>query len=214
MKIYQVEELVGITKKNIRFYEDEGLLSPERDPENGYRDYSLRDVAELKKIKLLRKLSVPIEEIRLMQKGKIDFHSVMNNQIERLEKQKNNAAMMEDFCSRLKEETLNFSDVDAEVYLEQISELEKGGSEFMDITGRDIKRKKKTGAFIAALVFCVILIAALFGTIQTFTEVNAFKIPLIVLLALIVTGLTGIIIVLVQRFREIEGGEEDEAKKY
>ena len=32
MKINQVEELVGITKKNIRFYEDEGLVSPDRNP--------------------------------------------------------------------------------------------------------------------------------------------------------------------------------------
>ncbi|MBO7135160.1 MAG: MerR family transcriptional regulator, partial [Spirochaetaceae bacterium] len=32
MKIYQVEELVGITKKNIRFYEDQGLLCPSRNP--------------------------------------------------------------------------------------------------------------------------------------------------------------------------------------
>ena len=62
MKIYQVEELVGITKKNIRFYEDEGLLCPERDPQNGYRDYTIKDVRQLEKIKLLRKLSVPIEE--------------------------------------------------------------------------------------------------------------------------------------------------------
>jgi len=37
MKINQVEELVGITKKNIRFYEEQGLLNPERNPENGYR---------------------------------------------------------------------------------------------------------------------------------------------------------------------------------
>ena len=51
MKIYQVEELVGITKKNIRFYEEEGLLNPERDPLNGYRDYTLKDVQQLKKIK-------------------------------------------------------------------------------------------------------------------------------------------------------------------
>ena len=36
MKINQVEELVGITKKNIRFYEEQGLLNPDRDPENGY----------------------------------------------------------------------------------------------------------------------------------------------------------------------------------
>jgi len=30
MKIKQVEELVGITRKNIRFYEDQGLLNVER----------------------------------------------------------------------------------------------------------------------------------------------------------------------------------------
>ena len=30
MKIKQVEELVGITSKNIRFYEEQGLLTPER----------------------------------------------------------------------------------------------------------------------------------------------------------------------------------------
>ena len=63
MKINQVEELAGIAKKNIRFYEEEGLLTPGRNPANGYREYSLEDVALLKKIRLLRKLSVPIGDI-------------------------------------------------------------------------------------------------------------------------------------------------------
>ena len=39
MRINKVEELVGITKKNIRFYEEKGLLNPERNTENGYRMY-------------------------------------------------------------------------------------------------------------------------------------------------------------------------------
>ena len=43
MKIKQVEELVGITSKNIRFYEDQGLFHPNRS-ENGYRDYGAKDV--------------------------------------------------------------------------------------------------------------------------------------------------------------------------
>ena len=30
MKIKQVEELVGITRKNIRFYEDQGLLNVQK----------------------------------------------------------------------------------------------------------------------------------------------------------------------------------------
>lgn len=38
MKIKQVEELDGITSKNIRFYESQGLLTPE-ELNNGYREY-------------------------------------------------------------------------------------------------------------------------------------------------------------------------------
>ena len=49
MKINEVEQQAGITKRNIRFYEQQGLLSPKRNGENGYRDYSEEDVAELKK---------------------------------------------------------------------------------------------------------------------------------------------------------------------
>ena len=62
MKINEVEALVGIPKKNIRFYESEGLLKPERSS-NGYRDYSEEEAEILRRIKLLRKLGVPLEEI-------------------------------------------------------------------------------------------------------------------------------------------------------
>ena len=44
MKINEVEAAVGVTKKNIRFYEEEGLISPSREPGNGYRSYSQADV--------------------------------------------------------------------------------------------------------------------------------------------------------------------------
>ena len=40
MKINEVEAAVGVTKKNIRFYEEEGLITPGREPGNGYRSYS------------------------------------------------------------------------------------------------------------------------------------------------------------------------------
>ena len=64
MKINEVEAQVGITKKNIRFYEDQGLLKPHRNSQNGYREYGPREVEQLRQIKLLRKLGVPLEEIR------------------------------------------------------------------------------------------------------------------------------------------------------
>lgn len=48
MKINEVEAAVGVTKKNIRFYEEEGLISPSREPGNGYRSYSQADVERLR----------------------------------------------------------------------------------------------------------------------------------------------------------------------
>ncbi|MCD8342081.1 MAG: MerR family transcriptional regulator [Clostridiales bacterium] len=64
MKINEAEALVGITRKNIRFYEQEGLLTPRRNRANGYRDYGEEDVTRLQQIKLLRKLGLPLSEIR------------------------------------------------------------------------------------------------------------------------------------------------------
>ncbi len=48
MKIKQVEELVGITRKNIRFYEEQGLLNVER-AENGYREYHTAECSSFRK---------------------------------------------------------------------------------------------------------------------------------------------------------------------
>ena len=64
----EMEARSGVPRANIRYYEAEGLLAPARSG-NGYRDYSEEDLRTLEKIKLLRKLDVPLEEIRRMQQG-------------------------------------------------------------------------------------------------------------------------------------------------
>mgnify|MGYP000426492163 FL=1 len=84
MKINEVEAAVGVTKKNIRFYEEEGLISPSREPGNGYRSYSQADVERLRRIKLLRKLDVPLAEIREMLEGQCTLAEGMSLQLERL----------------------------------------------------------------------------------------------------------------------------------
>lgn len=60
MKIKEVENIIGITKANIRYYEKEGLLEPVRNEENNYREYSAEDVECLKRIKTLRLLGISI----------------------------------------------------------------------------------------------------------------------------------------------------------
>ena len=110
MKISQVEELVGITKKNIRFYEDEGLLSPERDPENGYREYSLKDVDELMKIKFLRKLSVPLEDIRKIQKKELSLSMCLEKQSSNLKSEVTSLESSIELCDSVKDKNLDYSD--------------------------------------------------------------------------------------------------------
>ena len=87
MKIKQVEELVGITRKNIRFYEEQELLSVGRS-ENGYREYGMEDVKRLKEIRLLRRLGVSLEEIRTLFDGHRSLEDVLERQVIQLEQQK------------------------------------------------------------------------------------------------------------------------------
>ena len=214
MKIYQVEELVGITKKNIRFYEDQKLLCPKRNPQNDYREYSLEDVRQLEKIKLLRKLSVPIEEIRLIDAGKLSLMQSMNQQIERIEKEVQNAELMKELCARLRDESTDLKTLNASFYLSEMEKMENQGTKFKDIQKEDINRKKKSGAIIAASFICLILILCFIGMLFVYRTEPAILGPVIIT-GLITIGLViVIIVVLIQRIKEINRGEEYDARNY
>lgn len=214
MKINQVEELVGITKKNIRFYEDQGLLNPDRNPENSYRDYSLKDVDCLFKIKLLRKIDVPIEEIRQMEEGKLSFNECMAEQSHRLSIKRDNTQMMIGLCDRLNNELTDYDKIDASSYLDELKDLEKGGAVFMDLTKSDISKKTMTGAVIAAAFFIAlmlfIVVVAVIGSIN-----DPIPKPLLILILAIPSVLALLtLMALIQRIGEIKKGEAYEARKY
>ena len=97
MKIKQVEELVGITRKNIRFYEEQGLLQVAR-ADNGYREYHMQDVRRLQQIRLLRKLSVPLEDIRALFAGTLRLDTCLSRQTMQYERQKRDLDQMTKFC--------------------------------------------------------------------------------------------------------------------
>lgn len=88
MKIKDVELKVGITKANIRYYEKEGLISPERNGENNYREYSEKDVEQLERIKVLRILGIPISDIRELNEGSTTLDSVMAQRLNALQEEK------------------------------------------------------------------------------------------------------------------------------
>ena len=212
MKIKQVEELVGITKKNIRFYEDQGLLEVKR-AENGYREYSLNDVKRLQEIRLLRKLAIPIEDMRQMYAGQKSLRSCLEYQVE-MERQKKNLVQVQAFCEELLNADLSLEKLDATQCLEQMERLEKEGTNFMDVRKTDVHKKKIIGAALGGGIM-VIFMAAMIGI----TIWGSMEDPVPIGFMLFMIGIPaaviiGVIAALIGRVKEIKGGEEDEASKY
>lgn len=71
-----MEEKTGMSRTNIRFYEGEGLIRPQR-RENGYREYSDSDASVLMKVKLLRSMDVPLEQVKAAAFGQRTLGSIL-----------------------------------------------------------------------------------------------------------------------------------------
>ena len=213
MRINEVEALVGITKKNIRFYEQEGLLSPSRSA-NGYRDYTEEDVTVLQQIKLLRKLDIPIEEIRRLQTGSLTLEDCLRRHLIVLERRSRNLEATNAFCHRLLAEDARLGTLNVPMLLQEMETMEEGGTKFVNIRKKDSQERKR-GALIGG--FVAILVMALPIVLMTAVVITEPEIPILLAAAFIVVPLIGIIgtvAALRERLKEIEGGELDEASKY
>ena len=63
-KIKELAELSGVSARTLRYYDQIGLLKPERQEDNGYRLYGEAQVDRLQQILFYRQLGLPLEEIR------------------------------------------------------------------------------------------------------------------------------------------------------
>ncbi len=212
MKINEVEQQVGVTKKNIRFYEQQGLLHPKRNSENGYREYDEADVNCLKKIKLLRKLSMPIEEIRRIQNGELLLMDALNRQLIVLEREKANLAETSGLCRLILEDSNLYQNLSPDKYLERMMEMEEKGTKFRNVSSDTIRKKR--GSILAAIFF-ILIMAVLIGTMvwgYTQDPIPNLLFGLFLLIPLFI--IYAVIVALLQRIKELEGGEEDVARKY
>ena len=216
MKINEVEALVGITKKNIRFYEEKGLLAPGRNSENGDRDYGEAEVATLRRIKLLRKLGVPIEEIRRMREGTQTVGDGLRRHLVTLERERRNLDEAVRLCGLLQTCEVPLSELDAEGFLQEVESLERAGTTFHDQQKRDVRTR-----YVAPVVVTVVFVALMAGAIGLFlwavlTEPEEVPpLPLVaVTIAVPALMIVGVVYALVLRIREIGKGEIDDAKRY
>ena len=120
MTIKELEERTGMPRANIRFYEEQGLISPRRLP-NGYRDYSEEDAGALEKVKLLRQLHLDIDTIRLVQQGQLTLNQALFNQLTRLEGDKASIDRALEVGRRLERSGVEYGALEPKVWLEELS---------------------------------------------------------------------------------------------
>ena len=124
MTIQEVERQSGMTRANIRFYEEKGLLTPQRQP-NGYRDYSAADVETLQRVRLLRSLDISIDTIRALQSGERTLEAVLAERERRWNDAKSRAGDAEALCQRMRQDGAQYATLDAEKYLHPQPEAQR-----------------------------------------------------------------------------------------
>lgn len=118
MTIKEVEERTGLTRSNIRFYEKEGLIEPSRNDNNGYRDYSEKDVETIKKIAYLRTLEISIEDIHHIIADKVSLTEVIEKQTLIIKGQIDGLHKAKAMCEKMMEDgDVSFDELRVEKYV-------------------------------------------------------------------------------------------------
>ena len=88
MRLREVSQQTGISKRTIHFYIKEGLLSPSADPQNGYYDFSGEDCRCLCLVRELRNAGLPVSVIRSLLKKPLTAGYYLNIHAMELEREK------------------------------------------------------------------------------------------------------------------------------
>ncbi|MCI8574868.1 MAG: MerR family transcriptional regulator [Bacilli bacterium] len=214
MNIHEVEHLVGLSKKSIRYYEEHGLLKPQRNRENDYRIYEDKDIRKLKVIKFLRELDVSINDLKRLNDGVLSLQECMKDRIHKIEAEETKFIKVKEMCFEIQNKADTFDSFDVQNYFLNMNTLNKEGFTLRNVHTN--KAKKIRGAIISSFVFSSFFLF-LIGVISWFQFMESDQIPWIIYLFFVLLfgfPVIGMIYNLVVRIREINGGEEDEASKY
>ena len=164
----------------------------------------------------MRKLGVPIGEIRQMQQGTQTVADGMRRHLITLEREEENLKQSIRLCSFLKEREERLDALDAEEILREMDELERGGAVFQDKHRRDTRIQ-----LVAPVAACVIMVLIMLGMIFMIAwsaGTDPQSVPpfpfMVIAMGAPAMVIIGVILALAQRIREIGQEEIDDAKKY
>ena len=192
MKIKEVENRVGMTRANIRYYEQEGLLNTTVRNENNYREYSEEDVEQLQRIKILRLLGVKPSDIKLLNGKAISMEELMQKRLAELEKEAKEIHDIHRICATIIDKKIDVHSLNEEIltgdqaaWLVRMEELLK-----RDMVEEVVDRKQVNatiagmlswGYFLGTIVFMIIvsknsMIEVLgFDAVETGRAINSLR---------------------------------------
>lgn len=131
MNIKIVSEKTGLTKRAIKYYEEEGLISPFKNHDNNYREYTKEDIAKLNLIGSLRAIDIPVNELKKIFLGDKNFNEVMEEALKNLN----------ETITRLENSRLIISNIvnDNSKDFSYVSERVKSMRETLELSVRDKK---------------------------------------------------------------------------
>lgn len=88
--IKEVSEIMGVSIRTLRYYDEIGLLKPTELTNAGYRLYDNKALGKLQEILFFRELEIPLEEIKkMMDNPCLDKKQILDVQKSMLEKKRN-----------------------------------------------------------------------------------------------------------------------------
>ena len=159
MKINEVVKITGLTKKAIRLYEERGLITVGRS-ENGYRDYSEKDIKILEQIKLLRTAGISIIDIRLLFSEMLSLDDVIGKRKKEIEAESGLNSERYAFCETLAQRIANGEEQTRIPFAEMEDSLEYG-----------------QGALAVGIDIGTTTISAAVIDLENKTQVEVFSIP-------------------------------------
>ncbi len=84
--IGQVAKFLGVTRDTLKFYEEKGLVNPNQDAENGYRQYSHLDIYDVLTTNFYREIDMEIKKIQEIRQSQSieEIESILQDKEERL----------------------------------------------------------------------------------------------------------------------------------
>ena len=141
----------------------------------------------------------------------------MRRHLVTLERERKSLEQSIQLCQTLKDREERLDALDAAALLEEMERLEQAGTTFQDKQKNDARPVRYAGAAVMALLTTALMVGIIVLMVWGFT-VDPADAPPMALLAVLVAipgvVILGVLLALFQRIKEIQKGEEDDAKNY